>query len=92
MSRTWQRITLAALVLSVSGAVRAPAGVVLVTSKTAPASKIVFGIETPPTFQGDFAINSLLINTLGAVPEPASLVLAAIAIPAVIGLWLRRRK
>ena len=55
-------------------------------------TSIVFGIETPPPFQGDFAINSLLINTLGAVPEPASLVLAAIAIPAVIGLWLRRRK
>jgi hypothetical protein len=35
MSKTWQRITLAALVLSVSGAVRVPAGVVLVTSKTA---------------------------------------------------------
>ena len=35
MNRKRQRITLAALVLSVSGALRAPAGVVLVTSKTA---------------------------------------------------------
>jgi hypothetical protein len=35
MNRKRQRITLAAVVLSVSGAVRAPAGVVLVTSKTA---------------------------------------------------------
>ena len=45
MSRKWQRITLATLVLSVIGAVRASAGVVLVTSKTAlaPADSIDWG-------------------------------------------------
>jgi hypothetical protein len=63
-----------------------------VLDSSAEITSIVFGIENPPTFQGDFAINSLLINTPGTVPEPSSLVLAAIAIPAVIGLWLHRRK
>jgi len=54
-------------------------------------TSIVFGMEAPPTFQGDFALSSLLINTSGTVPEPPSLVLAAIAFAAGIGLWLRRR-
>jgi hypothetical protein len=50
-------------------------------------TSIVFGIDNPPASFGDFAINSLLINTSGAVPEPASLALVTIALPIVLGIW-----
>ena len=52
-------------------------------------TSIVFGISDPPAVSGDFAINSLLINS---VPEPSSLVLAAIAVPVGLAVWWRRRR
>ena len=56
-----------------------------VLDATAEITSIVFGIDNPPPFGGDFAIGTLSINTAGAVPEPSSLVLAMIAVP--VGLW-----
>jgi hypothetical protein len=50
-------------------------------------TSIVLGIDNPPASFGDFAINSLLINSSGAVPEPASLPLATIALSIVLGIW-----
>jgi PEP-CTERM motif len=52
-------------------------------------TSIVFGINDPPAVSGDFAIDSLLINS---VPEPSSLVLAAIAVPVGLAVWWRRRR
>jgi hypothetical protein len=43
-------------------------------------TSIVFGIDNPPSFGGDFAIDTLSLNTAGAVPEPTSLVLGMIAV------------
>jgi hypothetical protein len=54
-------------------------------------TSIVFGIDNPPTFQGDFAIGTLPINT-GSVPEPASLVLAMFAIAVGLGIGWRVRE
>jgi hypothetical protein len=54
-------------------------------------TSLVFGIENPPSFQGDFAIDSLSINT-GSVPEPASFVLAMFAIAVLLGSWWRVRE
>jgi len=51
-------------------------------------TSLVFGIDNPPPFEGDFAIDSLLINT-GSVPEPTSCVLAMFAI--AVGLGIRWR-
>jgi hypothetical protein len=54
---------------------------------TVPAiTSLVFGIDNPPAFQGDFAIDSLLIST-GFVPEPANSVLSLFAVG--VGIWWR---
>jgi hypothetical protein len=50
-------------------------------------TSIVFGIENPPPFAGDFAINTLSLNT---VPEPSSIVLTMFAIPAILAIWRLR--
>jgi hypothetical protein len=50
-------------------------------------TSIVFGIENPPPFRGDFAINTLSLNT---VPEPSSIVLTMIAILASLAFWRLR--
>jgi hypothetical protein len=47
-------------------------------------TSIVFGIENPPSFEGDFAINTLSLNT---VPEPSSIVLTMFAILPILALW-----
>jgi hypothetical protein len=60
-----------------------------VSDTKAEITSIVFGIDDPPAVSGDFAINSLLIR---GVPEPSSLVLAAIAVPVGLGVWWRRRR
>ena len=54
-------------------------------------TSLVFGIENPPSFQGDFAIDSLLINT-SSVPEPTSSVMAMFAIAVGLGIWWRMRE
>jgi PEP-CTERM motif len=61
-----------------------------VLDTTAGITSIVFGIDNPPSFGGDFAINALSINTFGAVPEPSSLVLAGLAVACGFGLACKR--
>jgi hypothetical protein len=59
---------------------------------TVPAiTSLVLGIDNPPPFGGDFAIDSLLLNTSGSVPEPTSFALWMLAAPAGLGFWRRVR-
>ena len=58
-----------------------------VMDTTAQITSIVFGIDNPPAFAGDFALNTLSINTGGAVPEPSSIVLIMVAVPVGLGCW-----
>jgi len=58
-----------------------------VLDTTAEITSIVFGIDNPPAFAGDFAINTLSLNTAGAVPEPSSIALLTAAIPVGLGCW-----
>jgi PEP-CTERM motif len=55
-------------------------------------TSLVFGIDNPPPFEGDFAIDSLLINTPVSVPEPTSCVLAMFGIAVGLGIWWRARE
>ena len=63
-----------------------------VLDSSAEITSIIFGIDNPPSFGGDFAVNSLWINASSTVPEPSSLLLAAIAVPAGLGFWCRYRR
>jgi hypothetical protein len=60
-----------------------------VLDTTAEITSIVFGIDNSPAFGGDFAIDTLSLNTSGAVPEPTSLVLAMIAVGVCLLFWWR---
>jgi hypothetical protein len=63
-----------------------------VLDTTTPITSIVFGIENPPAFAGDFAINTVSLNTAIAVPEPSSIVLALFAVPVSLGWWCWRTR
>jgi hypothetical protein len=56
---------------------------------TAEITSIVFGIDNPPAFGGDFAIDTLSLNISGAVPEPTSHFLAMIAVAVGLLFWWR---
>ena len=43
-----------------------------VMDSNAEITSIIFGIENPPAFEGDFAINALSLHTAVAVPEPSA--------------------
>jgi hypothetical protein len=56
-------------------------------------TSIVFGINNPPSFGGDFAINTLqLVTAPTAVPEPASLALLGLGVASLAGYAWRRRR
>jgi hypothetical protein len=50
-------------------------------------TSITIGIANPPPSFGDFAINSLALNTSTAVPEPHSFLLTGLALLILSGLW-----